>query len=107
VCAQLGPDDVLLVTADHGQVSVGDDLAPPHADVLSNVAYQSGTEASRRRRVDPNWSSQLRGPRGERASCTRVSPWGAHRRRIGRPAIGIAGRELTQWSHERNPQRER
>ena len=42
VCAQLGPDDVLLVTADHGQVSVGDDLAPPHADVLSNVAYQSG-----------------------------------------------------------------
>ena len=42
VCAQLGPEDVLLVTADHGQVSVGDDLAPPHDDVLVHVSYQSG-----------------------------------------------------------------
>lgn len=42
VAATLGPNDVLLVTADHGQVTVGDDLAPPHDDVLRNVAYQSG-----------------------------------------------------------------
>ena len=38
----LDDDTVLLVTADHGQVSVGDDLAPPHGDVLRHVAYQSG-----------------------------------------------------------------
>ena len=42
VCGELGSDDVLIVTADHGQVSVGDALAPPHGDVLRNVAYQSG-----------------------------------------------------------------
>lgn len=42
VAETLGRDDVLIVTADHGQVSVGDDLAPPHGDVMRHVSYQSG-----------------------------------------------------------------
>lgn len=33
---------VLLVTADHGQVMVGKNTLPPHADVLAMTAYQSG-----------------------------------------------------------------
>jgi len=33
---------VLLVTADHGQVMVGTNTLPPHADVLAMTAYQSG-----------------------------------------------------------------
>ena len=33
---------LLLVTADHGQVQVGDRLVTPHADVLRHVRYQSG-----------------------------------------------------------------
>lgn len=42
VAEKLGRDDVLIVTADHGQLSVGDDLAPPHEDVMRHVSYQSG-----------------------------------------------------------------
>ncbi len=33
---------VLLVTADHGQVMVGTNTLPPHANVLAMTAYQSG-----------------------------------------------------------------
>ncbi|MSZ67459.1 MAG: hypothetical protein F2712_02190, partial [Actinobacteria bacterium] len=33
---------VLLVTADHGQVMVGTNTTPPHANVLAMTAYQSG-----------------------------------------------------------------
>ena len=33
---------VLIVTADHGQVEVGDRLVVPHADVLRHVHHQSG-----------------------------------------------------------------
>ncbi len=32
----------LVVTADHGQVDVGDRTLPPHADVLAEVSFQSG-----------------------------------------------------------------
>jgi hypothetical protein len=32
----------LVVTADHGQVDVGDRLITPHADVLAQVSFQSG-----------------------------------------------------------------
>jgi len=40
--ASLTPDSVLIVTADHGQVMVGTNTTPPHADVLAMTAYQSG-----------------------------------------------------------------
>jgi hypothetical protein len=33
---------VLIVTADHGQVHIGDASITPHRDVLDQVAYQSG-----------------------------------------------------------------
>jgi hypothetical protein len=33
---------VLLVTADHGQVHVGDNIVHPSADLLAHVALQSG-----------------------------------------------------------------
>jgi hypothetical protein len=42
VLAVLPPDVVLLVTADHGQVQVGTNEYPPHADVLQRTRYQSG-----------------------------------------------------------------
>jgi hypothetical protein len=38
----LPPGAVLLVTADHGQVHVGDRVLPPHPDVLALTASQSG-----------------------------------------------------------------
>jgi len=33
---------VLVVTADHGQVEVGDRIIEPHDDVLAHVSFQSG-----------------------------------------------------------------
>jgi len=38
----LPPGAALLVTADHGQVSVGDNIVKPSGDVLEHVAMQSG-----------------------------------------------------------------
>ena len=38
----LPPGAVLLVTADHGQVSVGDNIVKPTGDLLAHVALQSG-----------------------------------------------------------------
>jgi predicted AlkP superfamily pyrophosphatase or phosphodiesterase len=42
VLEQLTPGSVLIVTADHGQVHIGDASITPHRDVLDQVAYQSG-----------------------------------------------------------------
>jgi predicted AlkP superfamily pyrophosphatase or phosphodiesterase len=42
ILSLLPPDAVLVVTADHGQVHVGDRIITPHADVLGHVALQSG-----------------------------------------------------------------
>lgn len=38
----LPPGACLVVTADHGQVDVGDRTLPPHGDVLAHVSFQSG-----------------------------------------------------------------
>jgi predicted AlkP superfamily pyrophosphatase or phosphodiesterase len=38
----LPPGAVLLVTADHGQVEVGDRIIVPHLDVAEHVSFQSG-----------------------------------------------------------------
>lgn len=38
----LPPGAVLLVTADHGQVEVGDRIIDPHQDVKEHVSFQSG-----------------------------------------------------------------
>ena len=38
----LPPGAALVITADHGQVDVGDRVAPPHPEVLSHVVQQSG-----------------------------------------------------------------
>ncbi|MFZ9591566.1 MAG: alkaline phosphatase family protein, partial [Ilumatobacteraceae bacterium] len=42
VAEVLVPGSVLLVTADHGQVHVGQNTQSPHADVLSRITHQSG-----------------------------------------------------------------
>jgi hypothetical protein len=42
VASELVPGSVLLVTADHGQVHVGQDTQTPHADVLARITHQSG-----------------------------------------------------------------
>jgi hypothetical protein len=42
VLAELPPRTSLLVTADHGQVDVGDNIVVPTKDVLAMVAQQSG-----------------------------------------------------------------
>ena len=36
------PGAALVVTADHGQVHVGDNIVDPHRDVLAHVSFQSG-----------------------------------------------------------------
>lgn len=38
----LPPGVALVITADHGQVDVGDRVLPPHPEVLSRVSHQSG-----------------------------------------------------------------
>jgi predicted AlkP superfamily pyrophosphatase or phosphodiesterase len=40
--AALPTGAVLVITSDHGQLHVGDDLITPHRDVLDEVSYQSG-----------------------------------------------------------------
>ena len=42
IVSVLPPDTVLLVTADHGQVHVGDNTIIPSASVMAHVARQSG-----------------------------------------------------------------
>jgi hypothetical protein len=42
VASELVPGSVLLVTADHGQVHVGQNTQTPHADVLARITHQSG-----------------------------------------------------------------
>jgi hypothetical protein len=42
IIEQLPPGAVLLVTADHGQVEVGDRTIEPHADLLALTRHQSG-----------------------------------------------------------------
>ncbi len=39
---ELPPGVALVITADHGQVDVGDRVFPPHPEVLSHVSHQSG-----------------------------------------------------------------
>ncbi len=39
---ELPPGVALVITSDHGQVDVGDRVFPPHPEVLSHVAGQSG-----------------------------------------------------------------
>ncbi|MCU1496512.1 MAG: hypothetical protein JWM47_465 [Acidimicrobiales bacterium] len=40
--SELPPGAVLVITADHGQVDVGDNLVELHADVAAHVSFQSG-----------------------------------------------------------------
>lgn len=42
VLESLPRDAVLVITADHGQVDVGDNIIDPAPDVLSHVSFQSG-----------------------------------------------------------------
>lgn len=42
ILGRIGPDTALVVTADHGQVHVGERSVVPNADVLSLVRHQSG-----------------------------------------------------------------
>ncbi|MCU1369276.1 MAG: putative Type phosphodiesterase/nucleotide pyrophosphatase [Ilumatobacteraceae bacterium] len=42
ILGSLPRDAALVITADHGQVDVGDNLVDPHSDVLSHVSFQSG-----------------------------------------------------------------
>jgi hypothetical protein len=39
---ELPPGVALVITADHGQVDVGDRVFPPHPEVLARVSHQSG-----------------------------------------------------------------
>ena len=72
VLAELPRGAVLVITADHGQVSVGENLIDLHADVAAHVSFQSGegrfrwlharpgradalAEASRARHSDTAW----------------------------------------------------
>jgi hypothetical protein len=57
--ARLPPGAVLLVTADHGQVHVGDHTLPPHADVLRLTRHQSGEGRFRWLHARPGAAGEL------------------------------------------------
>jgi hypothetical protein len=56
--SRLGPETAVLVTADHGQVDVGDRLIEPSRDVLDLVTLQSGEGRMR-------WFHAARGAAGD------------------------------------------
>ena len=59
IVEQLPPGAVLLVTADHGQVDVGERLVTPHADVLRLCRYQSGEGRFRWLHAKPGATAEL------------------------------------------------
>lgn len=75
----LPPGAALLVTADHGQVVVGDNIIAPSADLLSMVALQSGEGRFR-------WLHARRGATDELfdAACSEFgdTAWVHHRQQI-------------------------
>ncbi|WP_426572604.1 alkaline phosphatase family protein [Aquihabitans sp. McL0605] len=42
VLSMLPRDAALVITADHGQVHVGNNIVDPHSDVMAHVSFQSG-----------------------------------------------------------------
>ena len=60
----LPPGAVLVITADHGQVDVGDRVIKPHPEVLSMVDFQSGEGRFR-------WLHALPGAAGELADAAK------------------------------------
>ena len=63
--AALPPGACLLVTADHGQVHVGEAVVPLHADVMADVALLSGEGRFR-------WLHARPGTAGRLAECARA-----------------------------------
>ncbi len=59
VLDELPADAVLLVTADHGQVHVGDREVTPHADVLALTRHQSGEGRFRWLHARPGAADEL------------------------------------------------
>jgi hypothetical protein len=59
VQAALPPGAALLVTADHGQVEIGDRLVTPHADVLRLCRQQSGEGRFRWLHARPGAQAEL------------------------------------------------
>ena len=55
----LPPGAVLVVTADHGQVEVGDRLIDPHPEVLAHCSLQSGEGRFRWLHARPGQASEL------------------------------------------------
>ena len=71
---ELPPGVALVITADHGQVDVGDRVFPPHPEVLGRVAHQSGEARFR-------W---LHAAPGEAARPAARRDRAPQRRRLGR-----------------------
>jgi len=59
VLSVLPPDAVLVVTADHGQVHVGDNVVAPDPEVLSHVTMQSGEGRFRWLHAEPGHEHAL------------------------------------------------
>ncbi len=57
--AALPPGAVLVVTSDHGQVDVGDDLVSLHSEVFDHLAFQSGEGRFRWLHARPGRARQL------------------------------------------------
>ncbi len=55
----LPPGVALVITADHGQVDVGDRVFPPHPEVLSLVSHQSGEARFRWLHAAPGGAGDL------------------------------------------------
>ncbi len=56
---ELPPGVALVITADHGQVDVGDRVFPPHPEVLGRVAHQSGEARFRWLHASPGDAGDL------------------------------------------------
>lgn len=56
---ELPPGVALVITADHGQVDVGDRVLPPHPEVLARVSHQSGEARFRWLHASPGDAADL------------------------------------------------
>ena len=105
----LPPGAVLLVTADHGQVEVGDNIVTPSAELLSLVSLQSGEGRFR-------WLHARRGATDELLAAA-IAEFGDtawvhdrrpdHRRRLVRTIGGAPDRQSARRRRDRGaPARE-
>ncbi|WP_421119830.1 alkaline phosphatase family protein [Aquihabitans daechungensis] len=87
ILGSLPRDAALVITADHGQVDVGDNLIDPHPDVMAHVSFQSGEGRFRWLHARPGREAAAGGRPGppRRHRLGRVARPDGRRGLVGRP----------------------